>query len=196
LIYKDLLERYKIDNEFSLRYLLKSLTLWFTKQLNINKIYNELKSQNIKVWKTTLYEYYQYIKNIFYVFEIDNYFSQKWAKECFLYNLWFNKLLWNKINYWQAFENLIFIELKKKYEKIFYKKNWNEIDFYIEEIDLNIQVCYELNLSNLEREIKPFLKNNGNNILIYKSIENWLKIPENIEVISLLGFINKLICFK
>ncbi|MDQ7009800.1 MAG: DUF4143 domain-containing protein, partial [Candidatus Gracilibacteria bacterium] len=163
------------------------------KQVNINKIYNELKSQNIKIGKTTLYEYYQYIKNIFYIFEVENYFSQKGSKECFLYNLGFNKLLGNKLNYGQSFENLIFIELKKKYDKIYYKKNGSEIDFFIEEKKINIQVCYELNLSNLQREIKPFLKSEGENILIYNSIENGLNIPENIniEVISFMDFIGK-----
>ena len=192
LIYKDLLERYKIDNEFSLKYLIKSLTIWYTKQVNISKIYNELKSQNIKIWKTTIYEYYNYIKNIFYIFEIENYFSKTWAKECFLYNIWFNKLLWNKINYWQSFENLVFIELKKKYEKIFFKKNWNEIDFYIEEENLNIQVCYELNIENLKREIKPFKKQNWKNFLIYNIKQNNLKISENIEILNFMEFIKKI----
>ena len=189
LIYKDLLERYKIDNEFSLKYLLKSLTLWFTKQVNINKIYNELKSQSVKIGKTTLYEYYEYIKNIFYIFELENYFSLKWSKKVFLYNLGFNKLLWNNVNYWQAFENLIFWELKKKFDKVYYKKNGLEIDFFVEEENLNIQVCYELNKQNLDREIKPFSKSDWKNILIYNSIENGLKIPENIEVLDFFEFI-------
>jgi len=189
LIYKDLLERYKIDNEFSLKYLLKSLTLWFTKQVNINKIYNELKSQSVKIGKTTLYEYYEYIKNIFYIFELENYFSLKWSKKVFLYNLGFNKLLWNNVNYWQAFENLVFWELKKKFDKVYYKKNGLEIDFFVEEENLNIQVCYELNKQNLDREIKPFSKSGCKNILIYNSIENGLKFSENIEILDFLEFI-------
>jgi len=190
LIYKDLLERYKIDNEVSLKYLIKSLTLWFTKQVNINKIYNELKSKNIKVWKTTLYEYYEYIKNIFYIFELENYYNPKWSKESFLYNIWFNKILLNKVNLWQSFENLIFLELKKKYEKVFFKKNWLEIDFYIEENDLNVQACYELDNSNLKREINP-LKKSYNNILVYYKKEEWLQIPDNIKLLSFLEFIEE-----
>ncbi len=189
LIYKDLLERYKIDNEFALRYLIKSLTTWFTKQLNINKIYNELKSQNIKIWKTTLYEYYNYIKNIFYIFELENYFSKKGAKKSFLYNLWFNKLFWKDLNFGQAFENFIFIELEKKFEKIFFKKNWSEIDFFIEEKNFNIQVCYELNSDNLDREIKPFLKSTWENILVYFEKEQNLQIREDIKVLNYLEFI-------
>ena len=192
LIYKDLLERYKIDNEFSLRYLLKSLTIWFTKQVNINKIYNELKSQNIKIWKTTLYEYYEYVKNIFYISEISNFYSSKWAKKSFLYNLWFNKILWNNLNYWQSFENLVFLELKKKYEKIYFKKKTNEIDFFIEDINTNIQVCYNLNFKNLQREIKPFKNLEEKNILIYFEKDEKIKNLENIELLNFFEFIEKI----
>ncbi|MDP2395367.1 MAG: hypothetical protein Q8S84_00290 [bacterium] len=49
LIYKDLIERYSIENEYSLKYLLKNITNSYTKTLNISKIYNELKSLNIKI---------------------------------------------------------------------------------------------------------------------------------------------------
>jgi predicted AAA+ superfamily ATPase len=49
VLYKDLLERHKIENEIALRYFLKSITKSFTKVVNINKIYNELKSQQVKI---------------------------------------------------------------------------------------------------------------------------------------------------
>lgn len=189
LIYKDLMERYKIENEYSLKYILKSITNSFTKTLNISKIYNELKSQNIKVWKTTLYEYYEYIKNIFYVYEIENYFNPKAAKKTFLYNIWFNKILWHKENIWQSFENMIFIELIKKYEKVYFKKNNWEIDFYIPEIETNIQVCYELNNDNLKREISVFDSNNMKNILIYFDKKVDIQKNTNFETMSFFEFI-------
>jgi predicted AAA+ superfamily ATPase len=50
------------------------------------------------------------------------------------------------------------LNLRKNYKKIFYKEGIDEIDFYIEDIDANIQVCYELNEINIERELKPLLK--------------------------------------
>jgi len=78
--------------------------------------------------------------------------------------------------------------LKKKYNKIFYKENVDEIDFYIEEENLNIQVCYELNSENIQREIKPLLKQNWKKILVYFS-----KIGEFsfdlVEVIDFIEFI-------
>jgi predicted AAA+ superfamily ATPase len=49
LMYKDLLERYKIENEFVVRYLIKRIISANTRQININKIYNDLKSLGIKV---------------------------------------------------------------------------------------------------------------------------------------------------
>lgn len=86
LLYKDLIERYQIENEVSLKYLVKSIALAFSKDININKTYNELKSLNIKIGKTTLYEYYEYLKNVFYAYELENFYNQKASKKVFLYN--------------------------------------------------------------------------------------------------------------
>lgn len=191
LIYKDLIERYSIENEYSLKYLLKNITNSYTKTLNISKIYNELKSLNIKIWKTTLYEYYEYIKNIFYIYEIDNYYNPKAAKKPFLYNIWFNKILWHKENIWQSFENIVLLELVKKYDKVYFKKNIWEIDFYVPEIDTNIQVCYELNNDNIKRETSIFDKNNENNILIYYEKKVEIQNSPNYTIISIFDFIQK-----
>jgi predicted AAA+ superfamily ATPase len=189
LIYKDLIERYKIENETSLKYLIKSITNSFTKILNISKIYNELKSLNIKVWKTTLYEYYEYIKNIFYAYELENFYNPKAWKKAFLYNIWFNKVFWNKQNLWQSFENIVLIELLKKYEKVYFKKNWWEIDFYIPEIQTNIQVCYEINNENIVRETKVFSDSKEKNILIYFEKNIQIDNNENFEAINFIDYI-------
>ncbi|MDR0607043.1 MAG: hypothetical protein LBG52_01535 [Candidatus Peribacteria bacterium] len=49
LLYKDVIERYRVDNEYSVRYLIKNLTMSFTKAININRVFNALKSQNITI---------------------------------------------------------------------------------------------------------------------------------------------------
>ncbi|MFA5917626.1 MAG: ATP-binding protein [Candidatus Gracilibacteria bacterium] len=192
MIYKDLIERYKIENEFSLKYMLKSITNSFTKHININKIYNELKSLNIKIGKTTLYEYYEYIKNVFYTYELDNFYNPKASKKAFLYNIGFNKILGNKQNLGQSFENIIFFELLKKYEKVYFKKDVGEIDFYIPEIKTNVQVCYELNNDNYTRETKVFPNNNEKNILVYFLKEIHFDKNDNFELISFKDFIDNL----
>jgi len=186
LIYKDLIERYKIENEISLKYLIKSITASFSKEININKIYNELKSQNIKIWKTTLYEYYEYVKNVFYAYELENFYNLKAWKKVFLYNMWFNKIFQNKQNLWQSFENFIFLELVKKYDKVYFKKHLWEIDFYIPEINTNFQVCFDLKKDNYEREIKTFTKNVENNVLIYFSKDKNIKEDNNFKLLDFL----------
>jgi len=45
MIYKDLQDRYSIKNEFALNFFIKRVLTTFSKELNINKIFNELKSQ-------------------------------------------------------------------------------------------------------------------------------------------------------
>lgn len=55
-------------------------------------------------------------------------------------------------DYGKNFENLVFLNLIKKYGNPKYKDAKNEIDFYIEKDQLNIQVCYDLNDENFERE--------------------------------------------
>jgi len=49
VLYKDLLERYSISNEFVIKFLFKKLILSNTKEFSVNKTFNELKSQGIKV---------------------------------------------------------------------------------------------------------------------------------------------------
>jgi len=49
LVYKDLIDRYKIDNEYVVKFLVKKIISTNTKEISVNKIFNELKSLNIKV---------------------------------------------------------------------------------------------------------------------------------------------------
>ena len=51
LLYKDLAERYNITNTVALKFFLKRIISSSTKQISINKIYNELKSSGIKMVK-------------------------------------------------------------------------------------------------------------------------------------------------
>jgi len=185
LFYKDLTERYKIDNEKAIRFLIKRVILWNTKRVNLIKIFNELKSQWVKIWKNTIYNYFEYLKNIFFTAEIDNRYKK--TSNIYLYNFWFWNLFWFTDNLWQNFENLIYLNLKKKYNKIFYKEDIAEIDFYIENIDTNIQVCYQLNSENIDREIKPLLKQDWKNILVYFN-KNWEFHFEWVEIVDFVEF--------
>jgi predicted AAA+ superfamily ATPase len=49
LLYKDLIERYKIESESNLQYLMEYLTIGFTKDVSIHKVFTTLKSKQIKI---------------------------------------------------------------------------------------------------------------------------------------------------
>ena len=188
LFYKDLVERYKIDNEKAIRFLIKKLILWNTKRLNLIKVFNELKSSGVKIWKNTIYNYFEYLKNIFFIIDVDNLYKK--TTNIYLYNFWFWNLFWFTDNLWQNFENFIYLNLKKNYKKIFYKEDINEIDFYVEDIGMNIQVCYELNESNIDREVKPLLKQEWKKIILYFN-KLWNFKYDWIEIISFIDFFGK-----
>jgi len=188
LFYKDLVERYKIDNEKAIRFLIKKLILWNTKRLNLIKVFNELKSSGVKIWKNTIYNYFEYLKNIFFIIDVDNLYKK--TTNIYLYNFWFWNLFWFTDNLWQNFENFIYLNLKKNYKKIFYKEDINEIDFYVEDTGMNIQVCYELNESNIDREVKPLLKQEWKKIILYFN-KLWNFKYDWIEIISFIDFFGK-----
>lgn len=58
-------------------------------------------------------------------------------------------------------ENMVFIELKRRTKDIFYFRNKGECDFVVsknQKIENLIQVCYELNSDNLQRELNGLLE--------------------------------------
>ncbi|RLG30827.1 hypothetical protein DRO03_03170 [Methanosarcinales archaeon] len=56
----------------------------------------------------------------------------------------------------RLYENIVFIELKRREKEIYYWKNKHECDFLVkdgEEVEEVIQVCYDLTEENREQEI-------------------------------------------
>ncbi|UFX82762.1 ATP-binding protein [Candidatus Absconditicoccus praedator] len=189
LFYKDLTERYSIENEKAIRYLIKRIILSNTKRLNLIKIYNDLQSQGVKIGKNTIYNYYEYLKNIFFVEDIGNFYKK--TSNTYLYNFGFGNLFGYADNLGQNFENLIYLNLKRKYNKIFYKEDQNEIDFYLPDVNTNIQVCYELSEENIQREVDTLLKQDGKNILVYFDKKGDFQF-DDVEIVDFIDFLNNL----
>lgn len=64
-------------------------------------------------------------------------------------------------DYGRLLENYVFLELRKKYREIFYFREIGECDFLVKEktnITMAIQVCYEVDIRNKEREIDGLLE--------------------------------------
>lgn len=183
-IYKDVLERHKVRNTTIMKLFIKALLT--SKEFSVNKFYNYLKSQGIKIGKNILYNYLLYLEEAFFVFTLRK-FSLSYKKaEQSLPKIYFvdNGLL--KINgiddKGRLMENLVFIELLRREFDISYYQNpiKEEVDFLKKDgkkIKELIQVCYDIeHFMTSDREVKSLMKaseefNCKNLTIITKDIE-------------------------
>ena len=165
-ILKDVIERHGIRNISAMKLLIKALLS--SKEFSVNKFYNYLKSQNIRVGKNVLYNYLHYLEDAFFVFPLRKFdLSYKKADQSLpkIYFIDNGLLRVNQIDdKGRLLENLVFAELLRKGLNISYYQNVikEEVDFLIIEgkkVKKLIQVCYDLeNFVTREREIKSLLK--------------------------------------
>ena len=165
MIYKDLIERYKINNITALKFFLKRIVASSTKEVSINKIYNELKSNGIKIGKNSLYEFLEYIQAIFLVQLLHKYSNKVtelgekkvYAIDTGLVNA--IEFSFSK-NMGKALENLVFLELKRRDEEIYYYRTSNsECDFILaSKNNLPLQVSWDISEETTKkRELKGLL---------------------------------------
>ncbi len=120
LLYKDLAERYNITNTVALKFFLKRIIASSTKQISINKIYNELKSSGIKIGKNTLYDFLDYVQNIYLALTLHKYDKSLVNKELgekkiYSIDIGLNNATEFKFsnNIGKSLENAVFLELKR-----------------------------------------------------------------------------------
>ena len=169
LIYRDLLERYNIPNSIALKFFLKRIIASTTKQISINKIYNELKSSGIKIGKNTLYNFLEYVQNIYLAFTLQRYDNSLVNKELgerkiYTVDIGLNNATEFKFsdNIGKSLENAIFLELKRRSKSLFYYRDASsECDFVVQDdnkIVQAIQVTYDMSDEDTsKREIKGLL---------------------------------------
>ncbi|MCG2695818.1 DUF4143 domain-containing protein [Candidatus Parcubacteria bacterium] len=111
----------------------------------------------------TANKFLQYAQEVFLVQAV-NYFSYSFTKQkagpCKIYTI--DSGLYNAVsfkfseNLGRIFENLVYLEFRRKQKEIFYWHGRNEVDFIIRKgvkIDKIINACWELNEGNKQREI-------------------------------------------
>jgi predicted AAA+ superfamily ATPase len=70
VIFRDVVERHGVDNLPALRYLERKLLASPSGKFSISKMFNDLKSQGMKVGKDTLYEYLAHLEDSFLLFAL------------------------------------------------------------------------------------------------------------------------------
>ncbi len=182
MLFRDIIERNRIKNVIPIKYLMQKLIANTSKEFSIHKIYNELKSQGIKLSKNNLYEYLSFLNDAFIVFPVQN-FSEKINNRSQKKSYSIDHGLASMVSftlsedYGRMLENIVFIHLRRRYQNIFYFKNKYECDFIIKEknkITQCFQVCSVLTDDNKKREI-----NGIKEAMNYFSLKKGIILTEN-----------------
>ena len=184
MLFRDLVERYSISQVGTLRYFIKRLMNNLTKPTSINAIYNDIRSQGLKVTKDDLYLWADYLCECFMFIRISK-FTKSLVKEqrnAFKYYFIDNGmrqavLLPQSHDNGKLLENNVLLHLCRNcgmLDKITYYHGSKECDFVIQQADhikQLIQVTWTMDdKETREREINGILEasraTDCNNMLI------------------------------
>ncbi len=171
MLFRDMMEHYHIGASPSVvRYFLKRVMNNLTKPTSVNNIYNDLKSQGLKVSKDSLYLWLDYACSIFLFRKVEKYDksmvkqrsapAKYYVADIALRNA---VLLPESEDAGKALENIVYLNLERTLggeDRIFYYNESKECDFVVqrgERVAELIQVCWTLNEDNMEREIGGLL---------------------------------------
>ena len=168
MILRDLAEHYQITNIGVVRYFIKRIMANLTKPTSINAIYNDIKSQGLKVSKDDLYLWADYACSIFLFMRIAKY-DRSLSKERRSLDKFYcidnglrNAILMPQSNdRGKNLENTVFMQLNRNKlpsDKISYYQGNTECDFVLqreERVILLIQVTWSIaDDETRKREIK------------------------------------------
>lgn len=167
VIMRDIIERYNITNIVLIHYMIKSLLKNVGGSFSINKFFNDVKTQGIAASKNTLYEYLAYLEDAYLLFSVPIYAEsirkvQTNPKKIYAIDpgLVGAYTLSMSPNYGHLFENLVFLDLRRKNHEVHYylTKEGYEIDFLSKTPQGEIklwQVVWDLkNENTMERELR------------------------------------------
>lgn len=161
----DILARNNITNDFAVRLILKKIAESVMKPVSFSRLANIVNSAGAGIGKQTVINYVGYMMDAYLLFSIRNYAAKLVEKETspkyyFMDTGLFGLLVLNSDT--AQLENLVAIELIRRYgtENVYFFESNVEIDFYIPEAKLAIQVSFSIlnDIATKERELNAFYR--------------------------------------
>lgn len=144
----DIITRNHISNSFAVRLMLKKVAESIGQQISFTRIFNILTGAGLKISKQTVITYMDAALESCLLFPVQNYAAKLLEKETspkyYFMDTGFPGLLLNCDT--AQLENLVAIELVRRYgvNQVYYFRKNVEIDFYVPEARLAIQVCWSI----------------------------------------------------
>ncbi|MEK6893760.1 MAG: ATP-binding protein [Nanoarchaeota archaeon] len=164
IIFRDIISRYNIKSQKILRELVNILSSNISSPFTYNSLKKSLNLSNA----ITVKDYISYLSNSYLFFEVLRFdYSTirqlSFPRKIYIIDLAFFNIVGVtfKTNFGRIFENLMFIELKRRNKEVFYFQKEKECDFVIKQgnnVSEAIQACYQLTKENKEREISGLLE--------------------------------------
>jgi predicted AAA+ superfamily ATPase len=163
VFFGDLVARYQIRNDFALRVLIRKLAESVKQPSSFNRLANVASASGKKLSTDTAIDYLGYLKEAFLIFPVENFCAKIAEKEAnkkyyFIDNGLLSLFLLDPLT--SLLENQVAIQLRRLYgeDVYFYQRNI-EVDFYVPQLQLAVQVCYSLHDAETRtREVNALMK--------------------------------------
>ena len=163
MIFRDIVERYNVKEIKKLKVLASLIFASVAKQISYNKLANTMKSLGFNISKNTIIEYLSYFEDAYLFFQNLKYeysLTKQLGSIKKVYCI--DNGLLNSVSFkfsediGKLMENLVFLELKRKYPSLYYHQGKYECDFLVKEKNKVVsafQVTEKLTDENYQREI-------------------------------------------
>lgn len=168
VIFKDIIERYKIEDVKKLKSLAQLLFQSVSSNMSYNKLADKMKTIGFDISKNTIIEYISYFEEAYLFFQNLKYeysVAQQMGSIKKVYCI--DNGILNAVSFQfsedmgKLLENLVYIELKRKNEMVYHHKLKNECDFLIvrkNKVSEAIQVTQKLDETTEKREIQGLIE--------------------------------------
>ena len=150
-------------NDFALRVLIRKLAESVKQPSSFRRLANVVSASGKKITPDTIIDYLGYLQESWLIFSLENFASKLADKESnkkyyFIDNGILNLFLLDPQT--SLLENLVAIQLRRLYgNELYFYNSGVEVDFYIPEMQLAVQVCYNLNdVETYDREVNALLQ--------------------------------------
>ena len=202
IIYKDVLVRHRIREEA----IVERLVSYILSNIGTEISYNKIKTLMGVGSPNTIISLMDALEDAYFIFTI-NTFDYSLKKQlrnmrkvyCIDNGFITQTSLQFSKNLGRLLENLVFVELKRRGYTIFFHKDKGECDFIIKKKNLGaIQVCYELNSDNQQRELNGLVEgmkkiNVTQGIIITHHQDDFFEIDNmKVKVIPIMDWLKEL----
>jgi predicted AAA+ superfamily ATPase len=160
MFFKDLVERFNITNSHLLTCLMENLFLSFSAKFSLSSFYKQYK-QKFPFSKDTLFLYYKCFLESLLIFEVRKYSESTYKRlrnpaKIYVVDIGLCRRNTSE-DVGRRLENIVFLELRKRGQEIYYFSEEKECDFILKDLNNEFfpyQVTYILNEENEKREME------------------------------------------